>query len=70
MFVLPACKSIDVQKINFSYLEKIINESNHVTHIDHHVTIRDDVIQLELLYKKKFVSVYDVNESVKALQAL
>ena len=25
LFVLPACKSIDVQKINFSYLEKIIN---------------------------------------------
>ena len=24
LFVLPACKSIDVQKINFSYLEKII----------------------------------------------
>lgn len=26
LFVLPACKSIDVQKINFSYLEKIIND--------------------------------------------
>ena len=25
LFVLPACKSIDVQKINFSYLEKIID---------------------------------------------
>lgn len=25
LFILPACKSIDVQKINFSYLEKIIN---------------------------------------------
>ncbi len=25
LFVLPACKSIDVQKIDFSYLEKIIN---------------------------------------------
>ena len=25
LFVLPACKSIDVQKINFTYLEKIIN---------------------------------------------
>ena len=24
LFVLPACKSLDVQKINFSYLEKII----------------------------------------------
>lgn len=24
LFILPACKSIDVQKINFSYLEKII----------------------------------------------
>ena len=24
LFVLPACKSIDVQKINFSYLERII----------------------------------------------
>jgi len=24
LYVLPACKSIDVQKINFSYLEKII----------------------------------------------
>ncbi len=24
LFVLPACKSIDVQKINFSYLEKMI----------------------------------------------
>ena len=26
LYVLPACKSIDVQKINFSYLEKIIND--------------------------------------------
>lgn len=26
LFILPACKSIDVQKINFSYLEKIIND--------------------------------------------
>lgn len=25
LYVLPACKSIDVQKVNFSYLEKIIN---------------------------------------------
>ncbi len=25
LFILPACKSIDVQKIDFSYLEKIIN---------------------------------------------
>lgn len=26
LFILPACKSIDVQKINFSYLEKMIND--------------------------------------------
>ena len=26
LYVLPACKSIDVQKINFSYLERIIND--------------------------------------------
>jgi len=26
LFILPACKSIDVQQINFSYLEKIIND--------------------------------------------
>ena len=26
LFILPACKSIDVQKINFTYLEKIIND--------------------------------------------
>ena len=26
LFVLPACKSIDVQKINFSYLERIISD--------------------------------------------
>ena len=26
LFILPACKSLDVQKINFGYLEKIIND--------------------------------------------
>lgn len=30
LFILPACKSIDVQKINFSYLEKIIDNLKEI----------------------------------------
>lgn len=48
-------------------LEEIIKKAKHVTHIDHHVTIRNDVIELESLYKDKFISVYDINESGASL---
>jgi hypothetical protein len=38
----------------FEVLEQIIKRSKSVLFIDHHVTIRDDTIKLEKLYKEKF----------------
>jgi oligoribonuclease NrnB/cAMP/cGMP phosphodiesterase (DHH superfamily) len=43
-------------------LEQIIIKAKSVIHIDHHITIRDDVIRLANIYKNKFISFYDVNE--------
>lgn len=44
-------------------LEEIIKEAKHVVHIDHHDSIRNNVITLASKYKNKFVSVYDAKES-------
>lgn len=67
----PNIKDKNVLIIDVAYkrktLEGIITIANHVTHIDHHVTIREDVIQLESIYKNKFISIYDVNESGASL---
>lgn len=48
---------------NKDILENIILQAKHVTHIDHHISIRNDVINLEKKYKKTFTSVFDLNES-------
>jgi len=49
-------------------LEKIIERANFTLHIDHHVTIRNDVMDLETRFSpNKFISYYDVNESGASL---
>jgi oligoribonuclease NrnB/cAMP/cGMP phosphodiesterase (DHH superfamily) len=50
-----------------SVLEEIISRAKTVIHIDHHITIRDDVIRLANIHKKKFISVYDEKESGASL---
>jgi len=44
-------------------LEQIINKAESVLFIDHHITIRDDVLELEKKYKHKFKSIYNQNKS-------
>lgn len=67
----PQISNKNVLIIDVAYkrktLEGIINEAKYVTHIDHHITIRNDVIDLSKLYENKFQSVYDVNESGASL---
>lgn len=47
----------------FEVLEQIIKRSKSVLFIDHHVTIRDDTLKLEKLYKEKFKTIYNENKS-------
>jgi len=48
-------------------LEGIIEQAKSVIHIDHHITIRDDVMRLASKYKNKFISVYNEKESGASL---
>lgn len=67
----PHIKNKRVLIIDVAYkrnlLEKIINEAEYVTHIDHHVTVRPDTIELGKTYNNKFVSIYDIEESGASL---
>jgi nanoRNase/pAp phosphatase (c-di-AMP/oligoRNAs hydrolase) len=47
----------------YSVLRDIIIKSKSVLFIDHHITIRDDVIKLENEFKDKFKSIYDEKKS-------
>lgn len=44
-------------------LEEIIKRAKTVLFIDHHITIRDDVLKLENKYKDKFTSIYNEKKS-------
>lgn len=46
-----------------SVLEYIFQEANHVLFIDHHITIRNDVLQLITIYGNKHEVVYDNSKS-------
>lgn len=47
----------------YDILKQIINKAKSVLFIDHHITIRDDVIRLEREYKHKFKSIYNEKKS-------
>ncbi len=47
----------------YEVLEQIIKRAKSVLFIDHHITIRDDVIKLENLYKDRFKSIYNEKKS-------
>ena len=47
----------------YSVLRDIILKSKSVLFIDHHITIRDDVIKLENEFRDKFKSIYDEKKS-------
>lgn len=63
----PDITDKDVIIIDVAYkmpvLEGIISKAKRVIHIDHHDSIRNDVMTLVTKYKDKFISVYDVKES-------
>ena len=44
-------------------LEGIITRAKSVIHIDHHDTIRNDVMTLISKYSDKFISIYNIKES-------
>lgn len=48
-------------------LEEIIIQAKTVTHIDHHITTRNEMIHLVDKYKDKFISIYDEKESGASL---
>ena len=56
LYVLPACKSIDVQKINFSYLEKIRDK------------YQNELIDLNLLLNKALSEQRENIEIIKLLE--
>lgn len=58
-------KDIIIIDVAYKYkvLKDIIMKASSVLFIDHHVTIREDVVKLEKEFKNKFKSVYDINKS-------
>jgi oligoribonuclease NrnB/cAMP/cGMP phosphodiesterase (DHH superfamily) len=71
--VPPHIENKDVIIIDTAYKYPILREivilAKSVTFIDHHVTIRDDVLKInkEFFDKKKITIVYDVNKSAASL---
>ncbi|AYV75686.1 MAG: putative pAp phosphatase [Terrestrivirus sp.] len=67
----PNVKGHNVIILDVAYksdvLEGIIEQAKSVIHIDHHITIRDDVMKLASKYKNKFISVYNEKESGASL---
>jgi oligoribonuclease NrnB/cAMP/cGMP phosphodiesterase (DHH superfamily) len=47
----------------YDVLERIIKQAKSVLFIDHHITIRKDVIELENKYRNKFKSIYNEKKS-------
>lgn len=67
----PNIKGHNVIILDVAYksdvLEGIIEQAKSVIHIDHHITIRDDVVRLINKYKNKFISIYNEKESGASL---
>lgn len=64
-------KNIIIMDVAYKYeiLKEIVNSANHVTFIDHHITIHDDVkkIKNDELLKHKITMIYDEYESGASL---
>lgn len=57
-------KNIIIMDVAYKYdvLREIFERANQVTFIDHHVSIREDVIELSKKYGNRVKIIYDINE--------